>query len=108
MTIILVLYVASGLLLVALSIPLIRRNVAPNPLYGFRVQKTLSDRAIWYESNAYAGKCLLVTGVVTIATCIILYPFPINVLAYTWICLAVMMGGMMASVVLSFRFLAKL
>ena len=41
-----------GLLIVGLSIPLIRRRVKPNRLYGFRTPKTMSSEQIWYEANA--------------------------------------------------------
>ena len=48
-------FVATGLLLAGLSIPLIRRRVKPNRFYGFRTPQTLSDERIWYDANAYAG-----------------------------------------------------
>jgi uncharacterized membrane protein len=56
------LFVCTGLLLVGLSIPLLLRRVKPNGWYGFRVRKTLSDERIWYESNAYMAKWLLISG----------------------------------------------
>ena len=45
------------------SLPLIARLVPPNPLYGFRTPKTLSDSAIWYEANRGAGWDMLVAAV---------------------------------------------
>ena len=41
MIFLLVLYVASGLLLIGLALPLIYRKIPPNHLYGFRVKRTL-------------------------------------------------------------------
>lgn len=56
-------FLGSGFLLVALAIPLIRRKIPPNRLYGFRTPSTLNDERIWYEVNARTGVDLLVTGV---------------------------------------------
>jgi hypothetical protein len=48
--------------LIVLAIPLIFRKVPPNPLYGFRTSKTLSDAGIWYEANAGAGWDVALAG----------------------------------------------
>lgn len=53
---------ATSLLLIALSVPLIRRRVGPNRFYGFRTPTTLKDERLWYEVNAKAGLDLLAVG----------------------------------------------
>ena len=72
----LILFVSSGLLLATISIPLILRKIGPNPLYGFRVKRTLEDPAVWYPVNAYAAKRLLVVGLVISASAIVLFFVP--------------------------------
>jgi|SRR5579872_2734244 len=62
MTTLLILFTSSGLLLAALSVPLILHKIGRNPWYGFRVKKTLEDPAVWYPVNAYAAKRLFVAG----------------------------------------------
>jgi hypothetical protein len=62
MTTLLIMYVVFGILLVALSIPLIRRKIPPNGLYGFRIPKTLNHPDLWYEANYRIGWWLLVSG----------------------------------------------
>ena len=52
MTLILIMYIAGGALLTALSIPLIQKRIPPNPWYGFRVLQTLNNPALWYPANA--------------------------------------------------------
>jgi uncharacterized membrane protein len=52
-----------GILFVAVSIPLIRRKVGPNIIYGVRTRKTLSDDKLWYEANHRFGKDFLLSGV---------------------------------------------
>ena len=46
---ILVLYAGIGLLLILVAIPLIRKKIKPNHLYGFRVPQTLNDPDVWYQ-----------------------------------------------------------
>jgi mannose/fructose/N-acetylgalactosamine-specific phosphotransferase system component IIC len=63
------LYTLVSLLMIVLSLPLIARKVPPNPIYGFRTRRTLSDPDFWYEMNAYGGKLLLALGIcLTIAS----------------------------------------
>ena len=52
-----------GLLMIGLSIPLMRRRVGPNRLYGLRVAETLESEEVWYEANARSGRDLLWLGV---------------------------------------------
>jgi uncharacterized membrane protein len=58
-----VVFGASALLLIGLSVPLARRRVRPNRLYGFRTSSTLNDERLWYEVNAKTGVDLLIVGV---------------------------------------------
>jgi hypothetical protein len=51
-----------GVLLIALGIPLLRRRVRPNLLYGLRSRETLADEGIWYEANARLGSGLIALG----------------------------------------------
>ena len=60
-------YGEAGILLAALSIPLIPGHVPPNHWYGFRTSKTLSSAKLWRASNQCAGWCLLATGAATVA-----------------------------------------
>jgi len=55
-----------GLLFIGLAIPLLRRRVRPNALYGLRVQETLENEEVWYEANARSARDLLWIGVATI------------------------------------------
>jgi len=105
------LFVCSGLLLVGLSIPLLLRRVKPNWWYGFRTSKTLSDERIWYESNAYAGKWLLLSGIIHTVVSLALYSvsaFRQNLLLYVTTC-GIIFGIIFTMMIaLSFRYLRKL
>ncbi|HQE94069.1 MAG TPA: SdpI family protein [Anaerolineae bacterium] len=105
------LFVCTGLLLVGLSIPLLRRRIKPNGLYGFRTLKTLGDECIWYESNAYAGKWLLISGAIHTVVSLVLYFVPsyrANLLAYAITCGVIFALVFVATITLSFRFLHTL
>jgi uncharacterized membrane protein len=76
MTPLLVMYVGAGLLLCALAVPLILRKIGPNSVYGFRVKQTLEDPQVWYEVNAFAGKGMLVDGLITVVSALVLAAVP--------------------------------
>ncbi len=75
-TLLLLLFVGSGLVLIGLAIPLMQRRVKPNYWYGFRTRRTLSDPHIWYAVNEHAGKRLLISGVITVVAAMALYLIP--------------------------------
>jgi hypothetical protein len=61
---------------VVLSIPLILRKVPRNIVYGFRTCATLSDDFVWYETNAYFGRGLVVSSFVSAAVVFVLFEVP--------------------------------
>src|SRR4051794_17188862 len=95
MTFILLVHVSAGVLTAALAVPLMRRKVGPNSLYGFRVRRTLDDPRVWYEANAFAGRCLFASGIVTALACLVLYWTPaIDPVAYAAACPTVLLVGL--------------
>ncbi len=72
-TLLLIVYGAGALLLMALAVPMIRGKVPPNGLYGFRVPKTMNNPDIWYPANAYAGWQLLWAGLAILLGVVVLY-----------------------------------
>ncbi len=106
------LYLISGLLLMGVSIPMIQRRIKPNPWYGFRTPKTLSDERIWYAANEYSGKTLFVAGAITSLASVALTPLAllphVGLDAYTIGCLIALMGSLTWSVIISFKYLSKL
>lgn len=70
------LFVGSGILLAALSVPLIMGKIPPNGLFGTRILKTMKHSEIWYPANRFAGWHLLVTGLVTALAALLLAGIP--------------------------------
>lgn len=105
----LILYVASGLLLCGLSIPLILKKIPPNVFYGFRVPRTVNNPRIWYAVNQYAGKRLLVCGLLIALAAVGLYFIPgISVDIYATAVAVVLMVTLTASLIQSFKYLRAL
>ncbi len=76
MIILMLLFLCSGVLLAAISIPMIMGKIPPNGLYGFRVKKTMENPEIWYPVNAYSGKWLLAAGLVQALAAVVAFYIP--------------------------------
>jgi uncharacterized membrane protein len=86
-------FLIAGVLLIALAIPTIFKRIPPNPFYGFRVQQTLDSPELWYIVNEYAGKRLLIVGIVTVVVAFGLYFIPgLSIDIYAIICAVVVLG----------------
>ena len=109
MILIFITYVVGGLLVTALSVPLIQKRTPPNPWYGFRVRKTLENRDVWYAANVYAGKRLFGSGLATVMGAIALYFAPgLTLDVYALACTVVAFAALTISIVQSLRYLQTL
>jgi hypothetical protein len=107
--IMLLMQVSFSLLLIGLSIPLIKRMVAPNSWYGFRVRQTLEDPAVWYEANAYSGRCLLWAGIAILFGSVVLFKVPgLNDPTYATCCAGCALSALGVAMFRSFRFLGRI
>jgi hypothetical protein len=106
MIILMMLFLFSGLLLAALSIPMIMRKIPPNGLYGFRVKKTMDNPEIWYPVNAYSGKWLLAASLVQALAAVVAFYIPgITLDVYAYLVLAVWVVVFGAALTISIRYL---
>ena len=106
MQVLLYLYILSSLLLVIFSLPLIARKIKPNPFYGFRIQQTLDDPEVWYETNQYFAKRLCAVGILEALAASGLYFIPnITVDAYALLCLGVFILTFTIAMVQSWRYM---
>ncbi|MDI6796814.1 MAG: SdpI family protein [Desulfatibacillaceae bacterium] len=58
---------ASGILLIAVSIPLVFNKIPPNHFYGFRLKKAFESEQNWYAINHYGAKVMIVWSCIMIA-----------------------------------------
>jgi hypothetical protein len=109
MAILMYLFVFSGILLMALSVPMILGKIPPNGWYGFRVKKTMENPEIWYPVNAYSGKWLLAISLVMILAAVGFYSIPgVPVDFYAYIIMGVWAVGFTVAMVASIRFMNSL
>lgn len=64
--------VAINVLFAALCIPLIRREVPINSIYGFRFPVAMKSEEAWYRVNSFGGKSLAVTSCLSSAGLVVL------------------------------------
>jgi hypothetical protein len=95
--------VASCVLLVIFSVPLILRLVPPNGVYGFRTGATRSTPAIWYPANAFMGWSLSIAGIAS-ATLLVMLPMT----AKRWMLWTVFVVPVVAAIALSFAYVSHL
>ncbi|HNY50589.1 MAG TPA: SdpI family protein [Smithella sp.] len=56
-----------------IAVPLFLRKVPRNVIYGFRIKATLKNDSVWYEANAYFGKLLIISSLISALLMIMLY-----------------------------------
>lgn len=97
MTVGIVMFGLVGVLLVALGIPLLRRRVRPNSLYGLRSRETRADEVVWYEANALLGRGQVALGasLLVLAWGLPLLP-GLSARAHILCCLAWLLAGVLA------------
>jgi uncharacterized membrane protein len=87
--------VAVGVIFILAAVPLMRRRIGPNRLYGLRVRATYADERVWYEANAATGRDLLILGVIQLLAALLPLPFirQISEVAYVLVNVAVASVG---------------
>jgi hypothetical protein len=60
--------VCLGVLLIAVSVPLLLGKIKMNPVYGFRFRKAFESEENWYVVNSYGAKALIRWALVIMAT----------------------------------------
>jgi len=98
-----------GIVLAIVSLPMIANKIKPNPLYGYRVKRTLENPQIWYQVNHYAGKQLFAAGVLIFLFSIGTVILPgMNLQIYSLIATAVNLSLVIIAVIRSTNYLNSL
>lgn len=104
-----IMHVLVGALLIAISIPLARRQVAPNPTYGLRTRATLADPEVWYEVNASSGRDMVRVGAAVVVLALVLALVPgITENQHLIACEAALLGGVVGVAVVGSRRAARM
>lgn len=93
MTTLVLLLLAAYLLVIGLAIPLMRRRIGPNALYGLRVPATFASESVWYEANARSGRDMTIYGAGGIVLAMVLLLGDLDLETYSWINIAYTLAG---------------
>ena len=104
------LYGIGGVLLIAISLPMIYDKIPPNRFYGFRTPRTMSDPNVWYPANRVAGRNLALAGVIVATTALVVFAMQKNLQPRTaaLTLLIVSMAALIGAVVHSFIALRRI
>jgi uncharacterized membrane protein len=98
-----------SILMAVLAVPLILRKVPRNRIYGFRTRTTLHDDEMWYETNAYFGRGLLIASLITIVSMIVLYYTPdVSPVVFLKATIATLVAPQLLMMLFTMRFIRKL
>jgi uncharacterized membrane protein len=103
-----VLFFFTGLLYIGLAIPLIKRKIPPNQMYGFRVKAAFASDAVWYDINEYSARLMRNAGIVILAAVPLLLLSGMNEKLFALFMVGIILIGTIVMVVLSIRRLNKL
>ncbi len=73
-----IMFIIVGLVLMAISVPLMNGKVAMNHFYGVRLRKSFTSEKNWYLMNAYGGRQLLIWSAVVVVLGVLTMFFPFN------------------------------
>ncbi len=98
----------AGLILVGISLPLIKRKIKMNAIYGFRIDAAFASEQKWYDINAYGGRMFIRWGFAMIITGLIGISMPHKFwLAYAYLSLIIIFGGLIIAVRKTLQFAKK-
>lgn len=102
----LLMYSGIGILFILISLPMLYGRIPPNPIYGFRVPKTLKNPEVWYPVNAHFARRMVWIGIIIFISAIGLALIPgINIDIYSSLMLVVMMISLAIGIYQSYRYL---
>lgn len=106
MTNVVLFYYFGGILLILLALPLYLGKVKPNPFYGFFTPKMLENADSWYAVNKVSAGWMIITGVLTVFTTIVLAFVPnLSADAYENTCALIFWGGVTVGGVLTYKYI---
>lgn len=89
----------AAVVVIVISVPLIRRKVKMNYWYGVRIPATFASEEAWFDINHYAGRLLLIWGLVLATTATVgVFLTRQHWVVYNRTALAIILGGLAIAV----------
>src|SRR5215469_11199091 len=97
-------HVIVGFLVIALSVPLVKRKVKMNPWYGVRIPEAFKSEERWFEINQYGGRLTVWWGISIMIVASVGLLLPTNFwIIYSFSALGIILAGLVLVVALVFR-----
>lgn len=105
-----ILFIGLCILFIGMSIPFIYEKIGPNPVYGFRISKTMKDDVIWYKANKFLGYAMVIASIFSLLclTLKLVYPAMFLLFEQTYYDITVFTVPLLISIVTSFIYVLKL
>ena len=109
MNVIALVHIIAGIMIVAVSRPLIKSKIGMNSFYGFRIPAAFESDRRWYAINAFGGRMFLRWGLAIIVTGVTGISLPQKFwLIYAYGSLVIVLGGLAISVLKTIRYADQL
>ena len=103
-----IIHLIVGFLVIAVSVPLVKRKVGINPWYGIRIPEAFKSEDRWFEINQYGGRLMLWWGItIVIVAAIGLLLEKRYWIDYAFSALGIIAGGLVLVVALILRYASK-
>ena len=78
--IVFIMFISIGMVEIILGLPLLFNKIKPNWFYGFRLPSTVKNEKIWYETNQFFGRDMIISGIIIVLLTFFLMLFNLNLL----------------------------
>ena len=109
-TLIMIVFIISGMAEIIQGIPLMFNKIKPNWLYGFRLPSTVSNKELWYPVNRYLGRGLVIAGMILVIGTLFLFMIDLGLsfLDKTLVLLFLLIIPLAAAIIGGFLYLKKI
>lgn len=70
--------VLSGVLVIAISLPLLKDQIKPNALYGIRTAKAFESEENWYKMNRYGARQMILWSSIIVIVGLLSFFLPLE------------------------------
>ncbi len=101
-------FIVVSAIMIVVGLPMAMNVIKPNRLYGVRTPRTLSDERVWYLANPYAGKRLVLVGIITIILAAVLRLTNVSPETYLLLCTISFLGGLLLMAAMTLLYIKRI
>jgi uncharacterized membrane protein len=100
-------FIVASVLIIVAGLPMAVNRVKPNHIYGFRVGRSMSDERVWYLTNSYAGRGMIIAGIVSLIAALALGP-ALSPVAYQLTCTFAIIGSLVVTLIATLIYMSRI